>query len=113
VGIVLLSDGCSALSALSMLKPSSNSGTQVKAHAEIGDNKKQNQISAGSSFKTDTNSGKIVGKNSNEYHMGSAKKVDVHHNNGISTKEIILFLGVLGLVILANRVPWLFKRKKK
>lgn len=104
----LFISGCGALSALSALSgSSSNSGTQVKAHAEIGDNKRQQQVSLGNSTRSDNNKGRINGK---EY---TAKSLNIHNDNGLSWKEISLMIGMVALVFIALRVPWGFWRKKK
>lgn len=108
-GMILLGlSSCAALSALSALTPSSNSGTQVKAHAEIGDNKRQQQVALkGSAVRLKENRGELVGGNKQNY---DAKDIRIH-NHGLSWKEMVLILSIIIIVIVAHRVPWKFWKR--
>lgn len=110
LGVNILLCSCSALSALSALTGThSNSGTQVKAHAKIGDNKNQAQgVLSGNAIK-DNRGGVVTGKDLSTYH---AKTVTIKNENGMSYKEILLIFGIIILVIIAHRIPWKFWKRK-
>jgi ABC-type siderophore export system fused ATPase/permease subunit len=101
---------CTLLTALSALSgKQSNSGTQVKAHANIGDNKKQLTVNH-KRIESKHNQGTIVGQNQHTY---QAQTAQIKHENGLSYKEIFLFIGVILIIILAHRIPWGFWRKER